>query len=173
MEKALYQFHFDVVSFLPCFIPILVGLGFFFAWKWYPKQNPGVQERGKNGHRTYVVVKFIGWIVGTFAFLLGVLIIVSYIWNFQSTKQLLKENDVKIVEGYVTNYHPMPWSGHDTERFTINGVYFEYANAVIENCYHNAATHGGVITHNGQHLKIKYIQNSMGNKILYITEILS
>ena len=30
------------------------------------------------------------------------------------------------VEGYVTDFHPMPKEGHDDERFKVNGVAFAY-----------------------------------------------
>ena len=84
----------------------------------------------------------------------------------------MQDNDVKIVEGYVDQYHPMPSDGHDTEHFNINGVYFEYSNYEIVNGYHDAASLGGVITHDGQHLKIKYIEDDSGNNvILYIEKI--
>jgi hypothetical protein len=43
------------------------------------------------------------------------------------------------------------------------------------NGYNISASHGGVVTHNGQHLRIKYIQNEhdgvTNNVIIYIAQI--
>lgn len=80
-----------------------------------------------------------------------------------------------VVEGYVENYHPMPYEGHDTEHFEIEGFYFEYSDYTIMNGYNISASHGGVVTHNGQYLKIKYVTEEYdgedNNIILYISEI--
>ena len=62
--------------------------------------------------------------------------------------------------GITENYHSAPESGHDTESFDINGVHFEYSYYEIVNGYHKPASNGGVITGNGQHLKIKYIEDT-------------
>lgn len=90
-------------------------------------------------------------------------------------KEKLANNDVFVIEGYVENFHPMPYEGHDTEHFEINGVFFEYSDYTVTNGYHKAASHGGVVTRNGQHLKIKYVVEKLEqgeeNVILYIAEI--
>ena len=66
----------------------------------------------------------------------------------------------------------MPLEGHDTEHFEINGVLFEYTNFEIVNGYNRPAAYGGIISKNGQYLKIKYITDESGNNtILYIAEI--
>ena len=71
----------------------------------------------------------------------------------------MKTDEIYVVEGYVENYHPMPYEGHDTEHFEIDGVYFEYSDYTIMNGYNISASHGGVVTNNGQYLKIKYIND--------------
>ena len=89
-----------------------------------------------------------------------------------------QQGDYLIVEGYVENFHPMPKEGHDTEEFDLNGVHFEYSDFTVQQGYHNALSHGGVITGDGQHLRIGYIimESATGNQMLenvivYIEEL--
>jgi len=85
--------------------------------------------------------------------------------------------EYEIVEGYVENFDPMPYSGHAVESFEINGIYFSYSDYTARQGYHNAKSHGGVISGNGQYLKIGYVQyyfNSENqNVIVYIEELTS
>ena len=81
--------------------------------------------------------------------------------------------EYQTVEGYVENFHPMPSDGKSKETFDINGVEFAYSDYNIHPGYNKSQYHGGVITGNGQHLKIKYVffNETYGNIILYIEEI--
>ena len=67
----------------------------------------------------------------------------------------------------------MPYEGHAKETFEINGVKFSYSDYNIHPGYNNTKSHGGVITGNGQHLKIRYVyfNEVYGNIIMYIEEI--
>ena len=55
----------------------------------------------------------------------------------------------------------------------INGVKFFYSDYSTQPGYNNAKSHGGVITGDGQHLKIHYVylNETYGNIIVYIEEI--
>jgi hypothetical protein len=62
------------------------------------------------------------------------------------------------------------------EDFEIDGIYFEYTDNEIMNGYNTTSSHGGVVTQDGQYLKIKYIvseyeSGESRNIILYIAEI--
>ena len=62
------------------------------------------------------------------------------------------------------------------EDFEIDCIYFEYTDNEIMNGYNTTSSHGGVVTQNGQYLKIKYIVSEYDsgesrNIILYIAEI--
>lgn len=172
MNTVLYELHFDWLGSLVLLIPLVIGLGFFFCFKWYPMQNPGVNQKGAEGYRVYVLFKWIGWIVGTFTILLFVCLTIAHYDDYATTKKMLDNNEVLVVEGYVEQYHPMPMEGHDTEHFEINGVYFEYTNFEVSNGYNTPACYGGVVKENGQHLKIKYIVDDVGNNlILYIEDL--
>ena len=67
----------------------------------------------------------------------------------------------------------MPYGGHKQESFDINGVSFSYSDFSVQPGYHNAKSHGGVITGNGQHLKIGYVyyNSAEGNVIVYIEKL--
>jgi len=60
-----------------------------------------------------------------------------------------------VVEGTVTNFHPMPYSGHQNETFSVNGVQFSYSDYVIVPCFNNTSSHGGPIRE-GLRVRIAY-----------------
>ncbi len=169
LEIVLYEYHFDFLESLFLLIPFVVGIGFLCIAVF---KNPIVAKKGAKGHKTYIFSKCVGCIVGSFVVILGVIVLSDHIIDYQSKKQLLESNDVCFVEGYTEKYHAMPLEGHDVESFEINGVLFKYTNFEIVNGYNSPAVYGGVITDNGQYLKIKYITDDFGNNtILYIAEI--
>ena len=172
MGNVLYELNFNCLESLALINSLVVGVGFFFVFKWYPFQNPGIDKKDAKGYIGYVVSKWIGWIVGTFAICLFILLTVSHVIDYQEKREILDNNQTVVIEGIVEEYHPMPLSGHDSEHFKINGIYFEYTNFEVVNGYNTPACYGGVIKENGQHLKIKYIEDDVGNNIiLYIEEV--
>ena len=65
MVNVLYELNFNWIESVPYIIPLFMGMGFFFTFKWYPSQNPGTDQKCSKG---YVVAKWVGWIVGAFDF---------------------------------------------------------------------------------------------------------
>jgi hypothetical protein len=63
----------------------------------------------------------------------------------RNAKRTLLRGDCEIVEGKVEHFHPMPASGHDTERFDVNGVPFSYSDYIVSAGFNNSASHGGPI----------------------------
>ncbi|MEZ0131032.1 hypothetical protein AB9T88_15185, partial [Flavobacterium sp. LBUM151] len=58
-------------------------------------------------------------------------------------------NGLKSIEGYVTDFHGMPSSGHDTERFKVKNVKFEFSDFDLTDFgYNNAKSKGGEIDEN-------------------------
>jgi hypothetical protein len=68
------------------------------------------------------------------------------------------EGQYSTVEGTVTNFHPMPYSGHQDETFSVNGVQFSYSDYVLIPCFNNTASHGGPV-HEGLRVRIAYSGN--------------
>ena len=50
-----------------------------------------------------------------------------------------------VVEGIVTDFHPMPYEGHDDECFSVTTQRFCYSDYSVTPGFHNAASHGGPI----------------------------
>ena len=92
---------------------------------------------------------------------------------YNKTVGAYKKGEYKTVEGYVENFVPMPYEGHAHESFEINGVKFSYSDNSIQPAYNKTKPRGGVISGNGQHLKIHYVYYDLayGNLILYIEQL--
>lgn len=110
----------------------------------------------------------IGLIAIGLTLILG--LIVSFLKSDQIDYDELSQIHVKVVEGEVTNFHPMPKEGHDTERFKVDSVFFEYSGFVIGSKYFTRTScFGGPINRNGQYVRLSYITNSIGeNKIVKV-----
>ena len=170
METILYEFSFDYVKGIGFFIILVIGVAFFFADKIFGTTksfvDPKVKEISPAGFK--IIVRSIG----VFCFVIFLIFFGGHIYEYNTYKTMLKTDNVSVVEGYVENYSPLPSDGKGTENFEINGVYFAYNDADGTNGYTKTADRGGVITHNGQHLIIKYVTNEYGeNVILYIGEL--
>lgn len=168
METVLYEYHFDIFEHLPNLIPLIIGVVFLFY------SIASLREPKSRGWDGFIesFFKVAGFIVGPLCLLLFVASVISTVIDHVYLKSLLATDDVYVIEGYVEEFYPMPYEGHDTEHFVIDGVYFEYSEYYIMNGYHKTAYHGGVIYGDEQHLKIKYIVDEYGeNIILYIAEL--
>ena len=82
--------------------------------------------------------------------------------------QEYKSGECEIVEGTVENFHPMPQELHDTEHFEVNGVYFEYGADNSKHYYSRCRKDGGLITGNGQKVKIWYVSYGDYNCIMQL-----
>jgi len=108
-----------------------------------------------------------------FLLFLSVVVFIFQFNMYNKTVGSYNRGEYQTVEGYVENFHPMPPDGKRHETFDINGVEFAYSDYNLHPGYNNSKHHGGVITGNGQHLKIKYVyfNEIYGNIIVYIEEI--
>ena len=173
METTLYEFSFYYAGLVGIIVPLLVSIVLFFANEIVgkcmtskPATPIGVKEISP---RTF---KIFTRIVGGFLSVACLIFVVSYIKEYRDYKTRLDNGDVFVVEGYVTDFERFSSIEKTPEHFEINGVHFAYSEHDDTNGYHSVAGHGGVVTHNGQHLKIKYVTNEWGeNVILAIYEI--
>ena len=81
--------------------------------------------------------------------------------DYRAAIHAMRTNQVKVVEGIVTQFTPMPYSGHVMESFVVQGVRFEYSDYVITAGFNNTSSHGGRIRE-GLPVRIWY----RGNEIL-------
>lgn len=71
---------------------------------------------------------------------------------YSRARQAYLNGDYQVVEGAVSNFHPMPYSGHQNESFSVNGVQFSYSDYVVSPCFNNTTSHGGPI---GEGLRVR------------------
>ena len=60
-----------------------------------------------------------------------------------------------MIEGVVTDFQPMPSSGHGQESFTVSGVHFTYSDFVVTSGFHRTNYRGGPVR-DGLHVRIHY-----------------
>jgi len=118
-------------------LPMLVRIGIFPkqpAWmqKWFPRVFLGFA---------------IFWTTTCF--------IVTYT-DYRRAVSAIRNNRAHMVEGVVRDFKPMPYAGHATESFVVQGVRFEYSDYVITAGFNNASSHGGPIRE-GLPVKIWYL----------------
>jgi len=78
--------------------------------------------------------------------------------DYFQLKGALVLNQANIVEGRVTNFRPMPWSGHPMESFSVCGVIFSYSDFIETGSFNNATSHGGPIRE-GLWVRISHLGN--------------
>jgi hypothetical protein len=97
------------------------------------------------------------WFVPIFLALFGfVLFYVTPSLNEDSEAlSAFQSGHYSFVEGVVTDFHPMPYEGHDEECFSVGSQRFCYSDYIVTPGFHNAASHGGPIRA-GLHVRIAY-----------------
>ena len=56
-----------------------------------------------------------------------------------------QKGDYWLVEGLVTDFHPMPYEGHQDECFSVQDKRFCYSDYDVSPGFHNTSSHGGPI----------------------------
>ncbi|WP_295450449.1 hypothetical protein [uncultured Thiodictyon sp.] len=79
---------------------------------------------------------------------------------YSSLSQARRLHQVSIVEGLVTNFKPMPLTGHAMERFCVSDVCFEYSDYVVVAGFNTTTSHGGPIGE-GLPVRISYVGNAI------------
>jgi hypothetical protein len=75
-------------------------------------------------------------------------------------KGALVHNEAQTLEGRVTNFRPMPWSGHPMESFSVCGVTFSYSDFIETGAFNNARSHGGPIRE-GLWVRVSHVGNNI------------
>ena len=110
-----------------------------------------------------------GWVfpvlMGGFALFWTVSVVGVGLPRYFTAQSALRNGTAQVVEGRVENFHPMPYTGHDLERFDVSGVHFEYSDYVITSGFNKTSSHGGPV-HSDVYVRIHYISRQDGNLIL-------
>lgn len=142
---------------------LLIPIGIFLVSRFFLFliKNDKEGNMFKNPLKQKQIAQIIQFCAISFFLLFFVLLVNSYC----KTNDLYNNDKLK-TEGFVTNFHPMPSGGHDTERFIVNGVKFEFSDFEVSGFgYNNAKSHGGAIDEN-KYVKISYIKMKNSNQIL-------
>jgi hypothetical protein len=123
-------------------LPILIRIGIFrtpppWMQKWFPRFFLGFAL-------FWTTTCFIG----------------TYV-DYRRAVNAILNNRTQVIEGVVTDFKPMPYTGHAMESFVVDGVRFEYSDFVITAGFNNTSSHDGPIRE-GLPVKIWYL----GSEIL-------
>lgn len=116
---------------------------------------------------------FFSGMLAVGAFICQMIIGVSAVRDYQQVVVAYREGQYKTVVGEVKNFTTTTPEGKGDETFNINGVHFSYSDNIIQQGYHTSKTFGGVVTGEGQQLKIGFVEKNGENIIVYIEEIIS
>lgn len=72
----------------------------------------------------------------------------------------LQNGRCNVIEGAVSDFHPMPKGGHDKEWLIVGNQRFEYSDYMISAGFNNTASHGGPIRKNLP-VRIHYLGNNI------------
>jgi hypothetical protein len=123
---------------------VVVGIGLFFFRHRFSTPTP-----------QFFPYAFLG-----FAILWTVVAFADTARSYSSLASALREGRCDIVAGKVTQFHPMPASGHDTERFVIGNRQFKYSDYIVSPGFNNTSSHGGPIR-DGLRVRIHYVGNDI------------
>ena len=92
--------------------------------------------------------------------------------EYYEIKNMIENNEVNYVEGYVENFSTSNEiiSSTEPESFDINNVHFEYHNRAFYG-YVNDKIHGGLIKGDNQYIKLGYVLYNDQNIIVYVEMI--
>jgi len=74
---------------------------------------------------------------------------------YYSLRSALLRDECAVVEGIVTDFHPMARNGKGSESFEVSGVRFTYSDFVITPGFHRTTYRGGPIRA-GLHVRVHY-----------------
>ncbi|HKF49751.1 MAG TPA: hypothetical protein VKB38_20490 [Terracidiphilus sp.] len=93
-----------------------------------------------------------------FACFWTIVVFVSTGSEYRRIRSAYRDGHYKVVEGVVTNFQPMPYSGHQDECFTVELQTFCYSDYSVTPGFNNTASHGGPI-YEGLPVRVAYVGN--------------
>jgi hypothetical protein len=77
---------------------------------------------------------------------------------YDAAAAALRDHRYSVVEGAVTGFVPMPYTGHAHESFVVGSRKFSYSDYILTGCFNTAASHGGPIR-SGVFVRVSYMGN--------------
>lgn len=157
MNRILYEVNF--AGNIQRWLVLLSGVIILIIWVAIQRKNDKIKEEERI-LTTIVMIAFIAInAIGVVVGCVGTLI--PY-----------KKGYYVEIEGVIQDYHSNLGSTRGTiESFTLDGVKFKCSDGNIWG-YCPDRKNGGVIAGNGQHLRIRYVSNLLGNTIMYIEQMM-
>ena len=81
--------------------------------------------------------------------------------EYKILKNRYRNKEYNIVEGYVFEFEPMPYSGKKYEKFKVEDIEFEYSDFRSTYAFNKTKSHGGPIDE-GVYVKIYYTEGIIG-----------
>ena len=96
--------------------------------------------------------------------ILSTTLCITSIYEFYNVKTNIVESyfagEYLTVEGKIESFDPLSLNGNGTESFEVNGIEFRYSDSALNYIgYKTTSVEGGVITNNGQKVRIRYVYN--------------
>ncbi len=104
--------------------------------------------------------KFFPKVFLGFAIFWTVFAVLGTVGGYLSLSSALRNGRCRIVEGVVSDFHPMPHSGHDKEWFVVGGQRFEYSDFNVTAGFNQTSSHGGPIR-KGIPVRVHYLGDSI------------
>jgi hypothetical protein len=96
----------------------------------------------------------------SFAVLWTVVAFISTYHEYSSLIAAKRDGRVQVAEGVVSNFKPMPVTGHAMERFCVSAACFQYSDYVVTSGFNHTSSHGGPIRE-GLPVRVTYFGNSI------------
>jgi hypothetical protein len=80
--------------------------------------------------------------------------------DYIALRQAVASGQVTITEGVVTDFRPLPYSGHANESFVVGGKRFSYSDYSATAGFNNTRSHGGPIE-SGIYVRITHRGNTI------------
>lgn len=122
--------------------------------------TPNLMQRVMPGGLQGKFRKIFSWVFLTFAVAWTAVVFIATTGQYRSLKSAEDHGYLRVVQGVVKNFHPMPYTGHAMETFEVNGVHFSYSDYVSTAAFNNTAAHGGPIRE-GLPVRISYVGNAI------------
>jgi len=122
--------------YFPAFGLIFITIG-LFLWRFRTRPWPGRLDWPLREKKIAALALLV------FSVLWTSVAAISVFGDHARMKNALLTGTARVVEGNVEDFHPMPHSGHDTERLTVNGVHFAYSDFILTGGFNQTSSHGG------------------------------
>jgi hypothetical protein len=162
--KVIYDFANEQIRLWPILAPacaLLLGIGAFLQGL--------LSRRPPQWRRRFNMA--IGLIFCVFSIWCGMLVIPYNISEYNSSREALREDKCKSLEGVIKDFMPCPEKGRAVESFVLNGVKFEYLPEDRSYYGYTRDRVEGEKLENGQQARLLYFTDKKGRNIILKLEI--